>query len=365
MNPLVPSMPGRLIPPKTPAPGAPPAALRARGGTTAPRGYALPAPLFTGWLVPPSCSVDPDGPAECTDKLCPPLTCGDRLQTGLYGLAARLEERRKREPLTEVVGVLVRGEARTVGGDLEEHPAGLAEVDGTEVEAVYLRRHAKTEAPDPLPPCRVLLIIRRPESDVVNAAPPQARYRRLGSLHDQHFRPGPARPDLEDDGALIAPLVLVHLPEAEHLGEYPRRGREIPHRKLHRSKAPDTGLSRHRTALPRDTTRDPVVSTIVHEPQPLALGVGEGYEAATPALLDAAVLDAELRKPLGPEVQRLAPRHPELNRRNLARARVVGRDPQVRPVEEGHLRTRPPQLVTVEQVICRDVVLVDRLFYQP
>src|SRR3712207_7927402 len=48
----------------------------------------------------------------------------------------------------------------------------------------------------------------------------------------------------------------------------------------------------------------------------------------------------------------------------LFRSRVVRSDPQVGPVEERDLRPRLPHLVAVEEMIGRDVVLVDRLLYQ-
>ena len=44
----------------------------------------------------------------------------------------------------EVFGVLVHRETWGIGGDLEQHPARLAEVDRTEVEAVYLRRYPES-----------------------------------------------------------------------------------------------------------------------------------------------------------------------------------------------------------------------------
>src|SRR5215217_30630 len=295
----------------------------------------------------------------------PPLTGRDRLQPRLYLLAARLEERRQREPLAEVRGVLVRGEPGTVGCDLEEHPAGLAEVDGTEVVAVDLRRHTESRAPYPLPPRRVFLVVRRPKCDVVDAAPSQIRLRRPGPLDDPYLSPRPPRTDLEVDDAPIILDVLPNDTETEHLTEHPSRGLQLVHRELHRAEAPDARLPRHRAAFPRGTARDPRITAVVHQPQPLSLRVGEGDEAPAITLLHAAVLDAVLREPARPELQRLLPRYPELRRRDLTGPRVVRRNPQVGPVEERYLRSRTPKLVAIEQVVGRDVVLVDRLLYQP
>lgn len=61
---------------------------------------------------------------------------GERRQDLLQLLAQRLELRREREALAEMLERLVGGEAGAGGGDLEQDPAGLPEVDGPEVEAV-------------------------------------------------------------------------------------------------------------------------------------------------------------------------------------------------------------------------------------
>src|SRR5919112_2456728 len=129
----------------------------------------------------------------------PRLTRCDRLQPGLYLLASRLEERRQRELLPEVLRVLVCGEPGTVGCDLEEHPSGLAEVDRTEVVTVDLRRHAKTGAPYPLAPGSVFLIVRRPKGDVVHAALSQVSLRRPWTLDHPYLSPRSSRTDLEVD----------------------------------------------------------------------------------------------------------------------------------------------------------------------
>src|SRR5215217_5706084 len=84
---------------------------------------------------------------------------GYGIQAGLYLRPAIFEKRRKRQPLAEVRAVLVGGETGAVGGDLEEHPARLAEVDRTEIVAVYLRRHPEPRATDLLPPCGVLFVV--------------------------------------------------------------------------------------------------------------------------------------------------------------------------------------------------------------
>jgi len=83
------------------------------------------------------------------------------------------------------------------------------------------------------------------------------------------------------------------------------------------------------------------------------------------ALVDAAVRHPVLLEPPGPPLQRLPPRNPQLGLGDLTNPRVVGRHPQVRPIEERHLRPRPPQLVPVKQVVRRNVILINRLLHQP
>src|SRR5215207_7599136 len=57
-------------------------------------------------------------------------------------VATGLKPGRQLEVFTEVFGVLVYRETWGISGDLEQHPARLAEVDRTEVVAVQHRRNA-------------------------------------------------------------------------------------------------------------------------------------------------------------------------------------------------------------------------------
>src|SRR5215217_221689 len=60
-------------------------------------------------------------------------------------VAAGLEPWRQLEVFAEVFRVFVYRETWGIGGDLEQHPARLAEVDRTEVIAVLHRRNAVAE----------------------------------------------------------------------------------------------------------------------------------------------------------------------------------------------------------------------------
>jgi hypothetical protein len=95
-----------------------------------------------------------------------------------------LRRRREHEPGAERLGRLVHGHARAVGGDLEQHPAGLAEVDRAEVGAVHHRRHADPEAGEGLLPRLLGGVVGRAEGDVVHVSDAVARPAGAGLLED-------------------------------------------------------------------------------------------------------------------------------------------------------------------------------------
>ena len=76
----------------------------------------------------------------------------ERLQAGFDRRALRLQEGRQRQLFAERLGGLVGGEARLVGGDLEEDAVGLPEVEAAEVEPVDLAAVRDAEAAQPLGP---------------------------------------------------------------------------------------------------------------------------------------------------------------------------------------------------------------------
>src|SRR6188474_1784169 len=92
-----------------------------------------------------------------------------RREDRLDAVTKRLERRRKRELLAQVLGVLVNGEAGTERRDLEQHPARLAKIDRAEVEAVDHRCGVAATRDDAVTPFGVV-VDRRREGDVVDAA---------------------------------------------------------------------------------------------------------------------------------------------------------------------------------------------------
>ena len=83
---------------------------------------------------------------------------------------AWLEERRQRQFFAERFHRLISGEARSVGGDLEQDAAGLAEIEAAEIEAVDLAAVGNAQFVEPLRPGVILGLVRRAERDVMHAA---------------------------------------------------------------------------------------------------------------------------------------------------------------------------------------------------
>jgi hypothetical protein len=88
--------------------------------------------------------------------------------------------RREAEPLTEVVGILVDGEPRARGRDLEQDATRLAEVDAEEILAIDDRSGSRAEPLEVLAPRLVVLIAVAPGDvmDRTRALEPDGRGRR-------------------------------------------------------------------------------------------------------------------------------------------------------------------------------------------
>ena len=144
-----------------------------------------------------------------------------RLDRGTVGL----QEGRQREPLAEVLGVLVGGEAGSVGGDLEEDAARLAEVERLEVVAVDDVGDADAGRPYPVSPGAVLGIVRSAESDVMDSAAAELGGAEIRPLLDANFRAGTTWTALEDDRAqrgIVHRGIVAGLAEIKDIGEHPR-----------------------------------------------------------------------------------------------------------------------------------------------
>src|SRR5919202_3743943 len=176
--------------------------------------------------------------------------------------------------------ILIGGEAGTVGGDLEEYPAGLPEVDRTEVVAVYDRCHIEPGLYQPPAPRYVLFLVGGSERDVVYPSRAgHAMAREVRPLHEPHLGAGTAGPDLE--GGCPVPVfgMLSRLPETHHRGEHNGGRLQAPHGEGEPFEGSDASIGVHGTLLPGNARRHALlfaICRVVHELEALPLGICEG-----------------------------------------------------------------------------------------
>src|SRR5215204_3060945 len=187
----------------------------------------------------------------------------------------------------------------------------------------------------------------------MHAATSQVGPRRAGTFDHPHSRPRTSVSDLEGHRPATALRDLAHLSEAEHLGQHPRRGIQLPNRQVDGPETPDPHLPWNRTILPRNPTRHS--SALVRgEAKPLPFWVGEVEVSAAIALLDTIVGHAEILETPRPPVERGAVGDAQLCGRDLARAGMVGGHAQMWPVEEGDLGPGVAHLVSIEKMVGRN-----------
>src|SRR5687768_6994465 len=85
----------------------------------------------------------------------------------------------------------------------------------------------------------------------MHAAASQVGPRRVGTFDHPHCRPGTATSNLE--GHYLASVLydLAHFSEAEHLGEHPGGGTQLPNRQVDGPETPDPHLPRNGALCPR------------------------------------------------------------------------------------------------------------------
>src|ERR671921_2748662 len=149
----------------------------------------------------------------------------------------------------------------------------------------------------------MLLVVGRPESDVMYTAASQMGPRRVGTFDHPYGRPRTASPNLEGHLPATALRDLANLSEAEHLGEHPGGGIQLPNRQVDGPETPDAHLPRNRALLPRNTAlySFPLVSG---EAKTLPFGVGEVEVSAVFTFFDPIVFHATILEPPSPTVER-------------------------------------------------------------
>src|ERR687897_2768122 len=185
----------------------------------------------------------------------------------------------------------------------------------------------------------MLLVVGRPESDVMYTAASQVGPRRVGTFDHPYGRPRTATPNLEGHLPATALRDLANLSEAEHLGEDPRGGIQLPNRQVDGPETPDAHLPRNRALLPRNTALYSF-TLLSGEAKPLPFGVCEVEVSAVFTFFDPLVIHAEILEPHNPPVERCTLGDTQLGSRDFACARMVGSHAQVGPVEEGDLGPR-------------------------
>src|SRR5579884_3484086 len=100
---------------------------------------------------------------------------------------------------------LIGGKARWAGGDLENHAARLAEVDGVEVLPVQHWRDIQSSIDEPLAPFALSLVVGHPPRDVVNRANRDAPRQQTWRRAHVYIRPGArARSAIPEGLAVLA-----------------------------------------------------------------------------------------------------------------------------------------------------------------
>ena len=273
---------------------------------------------------------------------------GSGVRIALDLLAHRLEARRQRQLLAQVLHVLVGVEAGAHGGELEQHAAGLAEVDRAEPEAVDDRRRAGVaglrDALAATPPARPSASRTRCGGPCRRPARADARRRRVVGV---------------EAAALVAahlPLAVLAAGEAERLaqqrlaaGGVARVGADAVEA-LQRVLARDLGVVGDQRGVADVGDLELVLE---------ALGVGEAQarrrraRASTPC-------SASRR---GPEVERLGRGDAPDDAVDLAVAGAAAGGAGV--LEERQVGAGRALLVGVEEVVDGRIVLVDGLLDHP
>src|SRR4029077_11008984 len=139
----------------------------------------------------------------------------DGRQVELQVLAPPLVLRRQLQRSAERFGGLVYGEAWLVGGDLEEDPARLAEINRPEVFALDHRRHVASGFDQHLTPVDLMRIVGGPPRHMVDGSGRLLPHRRLRRIQHVEHRARAAGAGFEAGAVLFA----AHLAEAHGLGQ--------------------------------------------------------------------------------------------------------------------------------------------------
>ncbi len=103
-------------------------------------------------------------------------------------------------------------------------------------------------------------------------------------------------------------------------------------------------------------------ATIVDEREPLPFGILEIERQPPIAHRRRFLLDPKLIEPLRPKVEPIRAVDPQTGAYDRAATTSL---PRHRPIEERHIRPRTSQRIGIEEMVGRDVILVDTALDQP
>src|SRR5437763_10657394 len=144
-------------------------------------------------------------------------------------------------------GILIDGKSRSVGGDLEQHPTRLEEINRLEPEPIDDFCRATSRTINSRADLELGLVIGHPPGDVVYAPGAPAAPVCVGNFFDLEISARPATADFE-----ARPFVLdADVDEPEHPGEERCGPCQVALPESHRMKPANLILNGHRAVAPR------------------------------------------------------------------------------------------------------------------
>src|ERR1700687_383840 len=306
------------------------------------------------------CSLSSRGqtsrPPKTVSVSCAPRRGGrddDGRQVELQVLAPPFVLRRQLERRAERFGGLVDREAWLVGGDLEQDPARLAEINRSEVFALDHWCHVAPGLDQHLAPVNLMRIVRGAPRNMVDGSGRLLSHRRFRRVEHVEHRARAAGAGLESGAVVFG----AHLAKAHCVGQE-LDGVEVGlFAQGHGVEAANLVVRIDRAVRPR---LPPLIRRLTHELDLDGVGILEDQR-----------IDAETGHPRGFHVEVTKTAGPELQRAGRDRERDHGHLPaarappgQVRPPEEGHRASWRAEVIAEIDVVGVGHVEVDGLLYE-
>ncbi len=256
-----------------------------------------------------------------------------------------------------MVRVFVDGEARAVGGDLQQRTAGFLDVDRLEPEPVDDARRMPAGLDHATAQLVLVSLVRGPPGDVVHRTHTPLAPLRVGVY--AHFDPPAGQPVANREPGPLA--VALAAGEPERPREERRRRRLVALDETHTTEASDLTRGGYRACVPAHRVVSLPVDRL-DEREPQTVRVDERQHPLVKAPLHGPnVYTGRLQTVL--PVREAAAVHGERDLRPLAGPVATGRHRG--PGKEGEVRAGAPGRVGEIEVIGVRDVLVDRAFDHP